>query len=853
MNITRLTVVMLGLLLAASLLGPFAAAPQAEHGVISRNPGSQIAFNFVDVEIPTVIRFISEITGYNFLFDERVKGKITIIAPAKLSIDDSFNLFTSILSLKGYTIINSGPKTYKIIPSGLARQEGMITFDEPVPVNEAYITKLIPVEYINADEVLQFLRPIVSRDGHIASFGPGNMLLAVDSAVNIEKINSILRLIDKPSVAEEETKINVYFLEHADASDLSAVLQGIIKEILTSYKIAKRGAQNGGAEAAPMLSITPDKATNSLIVVAPPSDYENILQVIRTLDRKRKQVFVEAMIVEARIDKLRDLGTRWRATGTHNNEPVIIGGVGKVDTSTVLDIITGLSGLSVGGLGNYLEIPVTSISSSGSATTQTLTAPGFAALFSLNDFKDAVNVLSTPQILTSDNKEAEILVGENVPFISQRERDVVTTNTVLNSIQRTDVGIKLRITPQISEGDYVKLDIFQEISAVKSASDEILTTVGPTTTKRSTKTSVLVKDGRTVVIGGLMQERDEESVVKIPVLGDIPLLEWLFKFKSTSRNKTNLMVFLSPHIVKESLQLAEATENEQRDVLPQKELFRSDELLVKFRETVPVERALEIITRMKAELIMHFRSIDVYHVRLKDGEDVEHAAEKFSAFAEVLYAEPNYRVNLPPPEEYREVPSPSAPPAMMQESPSPEESPSPVPPAGDIPLPGDRGESEKTLPGNGSYAPPEISEGPAPDVSSSNTDIQRVSNAGAGETRGTAVGISPVETPLPGPDEGPPPARAAAPEEEAPTPVVRQSSPESQQNLKYYIQVGAWVHEEYAMEALNQLRSQYPEVYLVKGRKFHKVRIPGTSDKVQDALILRELREKYGMKPDLVR
>ncbi len=145
-----------------------------------------------------------------------------------------------------------------------------------------------------------------------------------------------------------------------------------------------------------------------------------------------------------------------------------------------------------------------------------LTVPGFSALFSLNEFRDAVNVLSTPQILTSDNKEAEIMVGENVPFISKRETETTTagsaTGSLFNVIERQDVGIMLKLTPQITEGEYVKLDIYQEISSVKQESSvAILTQVGPTTTKRSTKTSVVVRDKQTVVISGLMQEKSEEK------------------------------------------------------------------------------------------------------------------------------------------------------------------------------------------------------------------------------------------------------------------------------------------------------------------------------------------------------
>jgi general secretion pathway protein D len=608
-----------------------------------KRSSGNIAFNFVDVEIPTVIKFISEISGINFIFDERIKGKITIIAPAKLSIDDSFSLFTSVLNLKGYTIIESGPKTYKVILSSQAKEEGRISTDEKVLVNEAYITKLIPTRHIKADDAVQFLRSVVSKDGHISAFGPGNLLLVVDSAVNIEKIISILKLIDQPSAQEEQTKINVYFLENADATDLAKVLEGILKNMQAVYK-AQRDKQK--PEAAQTLSITPDKTTNSLIIVAPPSEYENIVQVIKTLDRRRKQVFVEAMIIEASIDKLKELGAKWRASVRHNGEPVAIGGFGNVGTDTLLSVINGLTGFSVGGMGNFLDIPVTSISSSGTISKSNLTAPGFAALFSLNDFKDTVNILSTPQILTSDNKEAEIIVGENVPFISKRERDAASANTILSSIERKDVGITLRLTPQITEGDYVKLDIYQEISDLKDATESIITSVGPTTTKRSTKTSVVVKDGRTVVIGGLMQEKDEESVSKMPFLGDIPIMGWFFKSKSISKNKTNLLVFLSPHIIKESDELSKITEEKHQEFSKREKLYTPDEIIVKFKDDISKEKALEIIAQKGASVKKYLEGINAYHIILKPEQEVEAAVQEFSSLPEVLYAEPNYTVKI---------------------------------------------------------------------------------------------------------------------------------------------------------------------------------------------------------------
>lgn len=762
---------------------------------------SLIKFNFVDVEIPAVIRFISKITGYNFIFDERIRGKITIIAPTRLSVDDSFSLFTSVLSLKGYTVIPAGAMTYKIVPSAMAKQEGIVPTDKKVPVNESYITRLISTKHIRVEDALQFLRPIVSRDGHISAFDPQNLLLVVDSAVNIEKITSILETIDQPYLEEEPAAVNVYFLEHADANDLAQVLQGILKGLQTSYQQSVRRTKQGAIQqAAPVLSITPDKSTNSLIIVAPPSDYKHIVEVIETLDKKRKQVYVEAMIVEASIDKLQDLGTKWRAIAKHEEEPVVIGGFGNISSSAILDIISGLTGFSVGGMGNFLDIPVTTIGSDGSAVTQNLTSPGFAALFSLNEFKDAINVLSTPQILTSDNEEAEILVGENVPFIAQRERDVTTTNTVLNSIERTDVGIKLRITPQITEGDYVKLDIFQEISSVKDTSEDILITVGPTTTKRATKTSVVVKDGHTVVIGGLMQEREEEGTTKTPVLGDIPVLGWLFKFKSITRNKTNLLVFLSPHVVKESTQLAELTDSKREKFVKDEKFYNKGELLVKFKPDVSKDRILEIISEKDASIISYFKQIDVYHIRLKIKHDVEDAIKEFSALPEVLYAEPNYRLKIkrqestPRPENYDrqnkpEIDSGQSSNATEQRKPS-------------LILKSDK---KKTVP-----------------------------------TADTAVLNTPYDYNL----------RKIKARIKA---TMSQKEEKRRHNYSYVVQVGAWKNPVYAEEAMERLKTYYPECYIVKENRFHKLRIPGDMTEKQARIIIRDLENNFDEKPFLVK
>lgn len=705
-------VLFIALVLAVSVLSPaFAETKKPE----------KVTFNFVDVELPAITKFISDITKKNFIFDDRVKGKITIIAPSKLSTDEAFNLFTSVLELKGFTIVPSGVDAYKIIPSSEAKQRGVEIATDKQPVNESYIARLIPLKNISSDDALKFLHPIVSKDGYASAFGPGNLLLVIDSGLNMEKILSIVDSIDRPSLregpeivvlkhasadslakilnegmsrrsrpgvqpgigeearavadprlnavvlfgdkgtresmkslialldvpsAEAQGRINVFFLENADATELAKVLEGMVKGVRPHQQAAPGAAPVTPFEAPGGITITPDKASNSLIIVASPADQANLLQVIKQLDKRRRQVYVEAMIVEASVDKLRDLGVKWRATATKGGSPVAIGGFGTVDSTALLTVLQGLQGATVGGLGNFLNVPLTTVGSDGSVTETTLKVPGFAALLSMNEFKDAVNVLSTPQILTSDNKEAEILVGSNVPFISQTQTGVATSTSILNSIVRQDIGIILRITPQITEGDHVKLDIYQEISSLNNQSDALTMSIGPTITKRSTKTSVVVKDSQTVVIGGLMQEKEEETVTKMPILGDIPILGWLFKQKSLTKNKTNLLVFLTPSVVKESARLAQITANKQREFGVSERRFAAGELLVKFKEGVTDDTARRIISDAGASVIKYLEGAKVYHIRLKKGQDVDEGIKEFSAMPEVQYAEPNYIVRM---------------------------------------------------------------------------------------------------------------------------------------------------------------------------------------------------------------
>jgi general secretion pathway protein D len=591
------------LTLLCSLLTPVGVL--ASRGVI---------LNFNDVDISTMVKFISELTGKNFIMDDRVKGKISVYSPSKISPQEAFNVFTSVLALKGFTTVPAG-KVYKIVPTAVAKQEGMriLSGKEKGAVNDAYVARVIPLQNISSDEAVKLLQPVVSRDGYIASFGPSNILLAVDSDLNIQKILGILRIVDTSQRREgaeilflkyatadnvanvirewvgtrekvtgaalqsvsvpsgalivpdsrlnaliifgaekdkediknliamvdvpsptSSSKINVYYLENADATDAAKVLESVVKGSAATAQAATQGrpaAQHTAFEEG-QITITPDKATNSLVIMASPADYQNLVQVIKKLDVRRRQVFVKAVIAEISLDKSLDVGNQLAVAGGAVNGDVATAGI--FDPFNILSQSTPQQAAIVTALANLGTVRI-------GANLNALISNG------------VINVLSTPTIMTSDNKEAEIFVGENVPLITSTSS---TSIAVQQSVERKDVGIDLKITPQITEGDYLKLDLYQEISAVTPNKGQATDLV---TTKRSAKTSVVVKDEDTIVIGGLIQDRDNQTVNKIPILGDIPLLGWLFKTKSTTRTRTNLVILLTPKIIKSSHDMADVS------------------------------------------------------------------------------------------------------------------------------------------------------------------------------------------------------------------------------------------------------------------------------------------------------
>jgi len=439
----------------------------AESG--GKGPG-RVSLDFNDVELSVFVRFISDLTGKNFVLDDAVKkagGKISVFSPTKVTTDQAYSLFVSALEVSRLAVVSKGP-VYQIIPMG-----------ELPPLRGVFVYKL---KNANATDLAAILTNVVARSQTVAQTAPG------------------LRPPIRP-LSEFEAPVQVFA----------------------------------------------DKATNSVIISSTKSAYTKLQSVIRDLDTRRKQVFVEAVILEVAVERLRQIGT----------DPVQVIGVGKSgniqgiagfntapeNLSSIAQTITGIGGAATGGAVSVLN---------------TVNVRAFLQfLMTLTD----INILSTPQILAADNQKAKIVVGENVPFPTGQAQGI--TGGTLVTIERKDVGVTLEITPQVLEEDLIRLEIKQEISAIEPGASQTIGTgassvpVGPTTTKRAMETTTIAKNGQTLVIGGLVRDNTILTENKIPLLGDIPLLGWLFRSQSRQTTKLNLLVFLTPHLVKNEIDIVE--------------------------------------------------------------------------------------------------------------------------------------------------------------------------------------------------------------------------------------------------------------------------------------------------------
>ena len=624
--------------------------------------GDKVSLDFKDIELADLIQTVSELTGKNFLYDDTVKGKATIISPAPMSLDEAYKLFLTVLNVKGYTVVPSG-KVYKVVPLSTAKESNLpLATESRGYAGDQFVTRLVPLSHIDATLLAtSVLAPLVPKTSNVVAYAPSNTLIITDSAANIERLLKIIRELDIPSgldsleviplqyagadevaqvatqvlsqviasprrgrsaaapqagapqlskvipfartnalvvmatledletvrrlVADldskpsrERSNINVYYLENADAETLAKTLN----EILTGIKAQTQGRTPGrpgqpAAAAAPTagaplstepVSITADKPTNSLIINATPEDFNTIKGIIGQLDIKRKQVFVEALILELSMNATQNLGAALQGAIGIGDDSAVFGlsnqprdsGIGSVTSGNILS--SAVQGILLGGFFNIIDITLPD------GTTRKV--PALSALIDLSKTDTDVNILSAPRLLTSDNEEAEIIVGQNVPIITQRLTGATGTDNLSQSVsvERKDVALTLRFTPQVTEGNLVRLNVHQEITnLVEDQAPEITTSIGPTFTKRSVRNTVLAESGRTVVLGGLIGTSQSNGITKVPLLGDIPGLGWLFKRSSVTERKTNLLIFITPKIIKSAEDLANATSKSHEQML----------------------------------------------------------------------------------------------------------------------------------------------------------------------------------------------------------------------------------------------------------------------------------------------
>ncbi|MFW2331698.1 MAG: type II secretion system secretin GspD [Nitrospinota bacterium] len=376
-----------------------------------------------------------------------------------------------------------------------------------------------------------------------------NSIMIFAPKVVAKKIIKIINKLDVPAPLSG-TGIHVYYLKNAAAVELSKVLNSIASKAGLTKKTTKGATKVSSISG--IISITADVATNALIITASPEDYKVLQNVIQKLDIRRRQVFVETLIMEVRATKESHFGVEWRFTDDPSGEDAIVGGTkfeGDLANATS-NPLNQAQGLSVGVADGTIEYNGVNFLNLG-------------ALVRAVRIDSDINVISTPNIMTSDNEEAEIVVASEVPLEGQTT--ITTGGNTVQSIERKNVGLTLRIKPQITESEDLKLTLYQEISAIATA--QLSNAKDIITTKRSIKSTIVVKDKQNVIIGGLIREDDVTSVSKVPILGSIPILGWLFKSKGVERTKTNLMVFLTPHIIRSDADINFITLNNSESIL----------------------------------------------------------------------------------------------------------------------------------------------------------------------------------------------------------------------------------------------------------------------------------------------
>lgn len=605
------------------------------------------SFDYNNADINDVIKAISELTGKNFIIDPAVKGKITIIAPTKISVAEAYKAFLASLAINGYTVVPSGD-FLKVKSARNAQRDNIETYSGAYfPNNDQMITRIIHLKHISAEQVNRELRILQSRDGEMSIYAPTNSIILSDYGSNIERVMKIINQLDVPGFEEKLTVIPikyakskdiaelvnkivnkdsssanqrggtfsagvprfsstanrtttsggsgsayfmvipddrtnslivvgntpgitrvrklitqldfkirledqggvyVYYVKHGDAEKISQTLTGIAKENKPTSPTSGIGGGPAGAPGSGTgqqevfggdVKIAADKETNSLIVTASRQDYEVVLNLLSKIDIPRDQVFVEAIIMEMAVgdDGKYGIGYFKFDDASKGVGRAGFNGFSSTELTSLFSPLGGEGAILPFGSNKSVEIDL----GGTKRTVKDLT--GFMNLIKR---VGRTNVLSTPNILAIDNEEAELEVGQEVAvgFNESTTANGITSKTP----NYKDASLSLKIKPFISpSSDTIRMKIVQK-QAQPISNPDVPGTLN--IAKRRIETNIVVPDGDTAVLGGLIKDEEQESITKVPVLGDIPVLGWLFKSRQIKKTKTNLLVFLTPKIIR---------------------------------------------------------------------------------------------------------------------------------------------------------------------------------------------------------------------------------------------------------------------------------------------------------------
>ena len=495
--------------------------------------------NMRDADIRIFSADIAKLTNKTIILDPRIKGNVTVISDQDLDPDEAYAVFLSVLRLHGFSAIQTGD-VIKVMPESGARQDAS---SERIS-QDSLTTEVIRLSGADARTLVPLLKPLVNKQGHIAAYEPTNSIILADYEGNVYRLKEVLAQLDRSS-GSKDTNLKVVYLNYAKASDIQLILE----KMATSLENAKASSSSSGLKTT---SIESHEDTNALIISAKQDILAELESVIDQLDIRRAQVLVEAIIVELSDSLAKDLGVQFLFRGDGDNTPLVAQRFGSPNPDLISSVASesladssGSSALGTAAVNSLLGIEglavgVGRINSSGNI---------FASIINLVAEDSDSNILSTPSIMTLDNEQASIVVGQEIPITTGETLSSSNSNP-FRSVNREEVGIKLEVTPQINEGNAVKMTINQEVSSVygpitPSSTDLI-------TNKRVIKTTVLVEDGDTIVLGGLIDDNVQEIERRVPILGNIPLIGRMFRSTSTSRTKRNLIVFIKPTIIRDS-------------------------------------------------------------------------------------------------------------------------------------------------------------------------------------------------------------------------------------------------------------------------------------------------------------